>query len=133
VAEELIFGEVSTGAQNDLQRAADIARRMVKEYGMSERLGAVAFEPERRPLFLPTGDGLSGGKPYSEDTARQIDQEVKLIVDETHARVREILTQRGSQMKAVAQRLLEQEVLEGEELRQLLKKQEADEKIEAKL
>jgi cell division protease FtsH len=133
VAEELTFGEVSTGAQNDLQRAADIARRMVKEYGMSERLGAVAFEPERRPLFLPTGDGLSGSKPYSEDTARQIDQEVKLIVDETHVRVRQILTQRGSQMKAVAQRLLEQEVLEGEELRQLLKKPEVAETIAGKL
>ncbi len=62
-AEALTFGEVSTGAQNDLQRAADIARRMVKEYGMSPRLGAVAFEPERRPLFLPAGDGLGGGKP----------------------------------------------------------------------
>ncbi|HWU39250.1 MAG TPA: ATP-dependent zinc metalloprotease FtsH, partial [Candidatus Acidoferrum sp.] len=62
-AEALTFGEVSTGAQNDLQRAADTARRMVKEYGMSPRLGAVAFEPERRPLFLPGGDGLGNGKP----------------------------------------------------------------------
>ena len=119
-AEALIFGEVSTGAQNDLQRAADIARRMVKEYGMSERLGALAFEPERRPLFLPGGDGFSGGKPYSEETAREIDQEVKRIVDATEARVREILTQRDGHLQAIAQRLLEKEVLEGEELRQLL-------------
>ena len=119
-AEALIFGEVSTGAQNDLQRAADIARRMVKEYGMSERLGALAFEPERRPLFLPGGDGFSGGKPYSEETAREIDQEVKRIVDATEARVRNLLTQGNGHLQAIAQRLLEKEVLEGEELRQLL-------------
>ncbi|MBI2916904.1 MAG: AAA family ATPase, partial [Chloroflexi bacterium] len=119
-AEALTFGEVSTGAQNDLQRAADIARRMVKEYGMSERLGAMAFEPERRPLFLPGADGLSSSKPYSEETAREIDQEVKRIVDETEARVREILSQRDGDLKAIAQRLLEKGVLEGEELRRLL-------------
>jgi cell division protease FtsH len=94
---------------------------MVKEYGMSERLGAVAFEPERRPLFLPAGDGLGlGGKAYSEETAREIDEEVKRIVDETEARVREILTQRDGDLKAIAQRLLQKEVLEGQELRQLL-------------
>jgi cell division protease FtsH len=120
-AEALMFGEVSTGAQNDLQRAADIARRMVKEYGMSARLGAVAYEPERRPLFLPGGDGLSGTKPYSEETAREIDEEVKRIVDETEGRVREILTKRGSDLKAVSQRLLEKEVLEGDELHMLLR------------
>jgi cell division protease FtsH len=120
VAEQITFGEVSTGAQNDLQRAADIARRMVKEYGMSERLGALAFEPERRPLFLPAGDGLTGGKAYSEETAREIDIEVKRIVDETEGRVRTILTQGNGHLRALAQRLLEKEVLEGEELRQLL-------------
>ena len=120
-AEALMFGEVSTGAQNDLQRAADIARRMVKEYGMSARLGAVAYEPERRPLFLPGGDGLSGAKPYSEETAREIDEEVKRIVDETEGRVREILTKRGPDLKAVSQRLLEKEVLEGDELHMLIR------------
>jgi len=120
-AEQITFGEVSTGAQNDLQRAADIARRMVKEYGMSEGLGAVAFEPERRPLFLPGGDGLGlGGKAYSEETAREIDVEVKRIVDETERRAREILTRRDGDLEALAQRLLEKEVLEGQELRQLL-------------
>ncbi len=119
-AEAITFGEVSTGAQNDLQRAADIARRMVKEYGMSERLGPLAFEPERRPLFLPAGDGMSGGTPYSEETAREIDREVKGIVDATEARVQELLTRKNSQLKALAQRLLDKEVLEGEELRQLL-------------
>ncbi|HSB72464.1 MAG TPA: ATP-dependent zinc metalloprotease FtsH [Candidatus Methylomirabilis sp.] len=126
-AEALTFGEVSTGAQNDLQRAADIARRMVKEYGMSERLGAVAFEPERRPMFLPGGNGLSGGAPYSETTAREIDEEVKRIVDETERRVQDLLTQRKSQLQAVAQRLLQKEVLDGEELRALLDGQQTGE------
>jgi cell division protease FtsH len=121
-AEQLTYGEVSTGAQNDLQRAADIARRMVKEYGMSERLGAVAFEPDRRPIFLPGGDGLGGGRAYSEETAREIDVEVKRIVDETEMRVKDLLTKRDRDLKAIAQRLLEKEVLEGEELRQLLGK-----------
>ncbi len=119
-AEALIFGEVSTGAQNDLQRAADIARRMVKEYGMSPRLGALAFEPERRPLYLSAGDGLTGGKPYSEETAREIDEEVKRIVDETDSRVRDILTKRDGDLKTIAQRLLDKEVLEGDELQALL-------------
>jgi cell division protease FtsH len=119
-AESVTFGEVSTGAQNDLQRAADIARRMVKEYGMSERLGAVAYEPERRPLFLPGGNGLSGGIQYSEATAREIDEEVKRILDETDARVQDVLTKRKSQLEALAQRLLQKEVLEGDELRALL-------------
>lgn len=87
---------------------------------MSERLGAVAFEPERRPLFIPGGDGFSGSKPYSEETSREIDEEVKRIVDETEGRVREILSQGNGHLAAIAQRLLEKEVLEGDELRQLL-------------
>jgi cell division protease FtsH len=120
VAEELTFGEVSTGAQNDLQRAAEIARRMVTEYGMSERLGALAFGSERRALFLPGGDGLSGGKSYSEDTAREIDQEIKRIIDETAKRVTTILSQGNGHLKGIAERLLTKEVLEGDELRELL-------------
>jgi cell division protease FtsH len=121
-AEAIVYGEVSTGAQNDLQRAADIARRMVKEYGMSERLGAVAFESERRPLFLPGGNGVSGlgGKEYSEETAREIDQEVKRIVDGSETRVHELLTRERERLSSITTRLLEKEVLEGEELRALL-------------
>jgi len=87
---------------------------------MSERLGALAFEPERRSLFLPAGDGWSGGKPYSEETAREIDEEVRRIVDETEGRARDILTKRDGDLKAIAQRLLDKEVLEGDELKALL-------------
>ena len=92
----------------------------MKEYGMSERLGAVAYEPERRPLFLPGGNGLSGGTQYSEATAREIDEEVKGIVDETETRVQDLLTKRKGQLQVLAERLLHKEVLEGEELRALL-------------
>ncbi len=76
VAEEIIFGEVSTGAQNDLGRATDIAKSMVKEYGMSEKLGLMTFERERKPLFL-NFDPSPGTKDYSEETAREIDDEIK--------------------------------------------------------
>jgi cell division protease FtsH len=126
-AEALVYGEVSTGAQNDLQRAADIARRMVKEYGMSDRLGAVAYESERRPLFLPAGNGVGnlGGKEYSEETAREIDQEIKRIVDESEGRVHQLLTRERERLGQVAARLLEKEVLEGGELRALLGSREA--------
>jgi len=124
VAEELAFGEVSTGAQNDLQRAADMARRMVKEYGMSDKLGAVAFEPERHPLFLQAGDIFGTSRPYSEETARQIDEEVRRLIEEAHTRVRGVLAKREADLHAVAQRLLEKEVLEGEELQELLKGRE---------
>jgi cell division protease FtsH len=95
---------------------------MVKEYGMSDRLGAVAFESDRRPLFLPAGNGVGslGGKEYSEETAREIDQEIKRITNDTESRVHEILIRRREQLGSITLRLLEKEVLEGEELRALL-------------
>jgi len=117
-AEEAIFGDVSTGGHNDLQRAADIARRMVVEYGMSQKFGPLAFASTRGPMFL---DGTAGGaKDYSEETAREIDQEVARITQETYDRVREIITRRRDDLERIARRLLEIEVLEGEELQHLL-------------
>jgi len=128
VAEEIIFGEVSTGAQNDLQRAAGIARSMVTEYGMTEKFGPLTFETERRPLFLDIGLP-NGPKAYSEDTAREIDQEVKKLIDGSYAAVREMLTQNQERLRTLAKVLLEKETLEGEEIRQVLgvpeKKKEA--------
>src|SRR5574341_13833 len=112
VAEEIVFGEVSTGAQNDLQRAANIARSMVTEYGMTEKFGPLTFEKERRPLFLDMGLP-SGSKEYSEDTAREIDQEVKRIVDDMHKKVRELLTGNQERLKTLAVALLEKETIEG--------------------
>jgi cell division protease FtsH len=118
VAEELVFGEISTGAQNDLQRATEIARSMVTEYGMNDRMGLVTYEKERRSLFLP--DSGLGAKPYSEEKAAEIDEEVSKSIAETHQRVRDILTGRRETLGTIAKLLLEKEVVQGEELRTLL-------------
>jgi len=118
VAEEIVFGEISTGAHNDLQRATDIATSMVKEFGMSEKLGYVTFEKEKQPLFLPSS--LFPTREYSEDTAKQIDEEVKKIVDETYLRVKEILTAKKDKMGELARLLLEKEVVEEAELKRIL-------------
>jgi cell division protease FtsH len=128
MAEVIIFGEVSTGAQNDLQRAAGIARSMVTEYGMTEKFGPLTFEKERRPLFLDMGLP-NGPKAYSEDTAREIDQEVKKLIDTSYQKVKEMLTQNQDRLRTLAKVLLEKETLEGEEIRKVLglpeKKKEA--------
>jgi cell division protease FtsH len=119
VGEEVHFGEISTGAQNDLYRATDIARSMVREYGMSERLGPLTFERERRPLFLETMMPPAS-KDYSEATAQEIDREVSSLVDKAYKRAKEILESKRDTLDKVAQVLLDKEVLEGEELRQFL-------------
>ena len=121
-AEELVFGEVSTGAQDDLVKATNIARSMVLEYGMSDKLGVVAFR-EERPQFLQVTP-FPTPKEYSEETAREIDAEVRRIVEEAHQRARRILEGRISRLHKVAQVLLEKEVIEGEELRRLLRGEE---------
>jgi cell division protease FtsH len=118
VAEEIIFKDISTGAQNDLQRATDIARSMVTEYGMSDKLGLVTYAKERRPLFLDTG--ISPGKEYSEETAQEIDAEVSRLMQACHDRVREILTEKQGQLETISQTLLEKETILGEELQELL-------------
>ena len=120
VAEELVFGEISTGAQNDLQRATDIARSMVTEYGMSERLGLVTYERERRPMFLP--ESFSPSKAYSEEKAAQIDEEVARVMEEAHQRVRGILGGNRNVLDQLAHLLLEKELVQGEELRKMLGK-----------
>ena len=118
VAEEIVFGEISTGAHNDLQRTTDIAMSMVKEYGMSEKLGYVTFEKEKKPLFLPSS--FFSSKEYSEETARQIDAEVKKIIDETYQRVKEILTSHKDKLEELARLLLEKEVVEEADLKKII-------------
>ena len=120
IAEEIIFGEISTGAHNDLQRATDIATSMVKEYGMSEKLGYVTFEKEKRPLFLQSP--FQPSREYSEDTAKEIDEEVKHIIDESYTRAKGILAQNEAKLKKLAKMLLEKEVVEGEDLKKVLGK-----------
>jgi cell division protease FtsH len=118
VAEEIIFGEISTGAHNDLQRATDIATSMVKEFGMSEKLGYVTFEKEKNPLFLPSS--LFSSKEYSEETAKQIDEEVKKIIDEAYHKVKEILMDKKDKVEGLAHLLLEKEVVEEADLKKIL-------------
>jgi len=118
VAEEITFGEISTGAHNDLQRATDIATSMVKEFGMSEKLGYVTFEKEKNPLFLPSS--LFSSREYSEDTAKQIDEEVKKIVDETYHKAKEILMAKKGELGELARLLLEKEVVEEAGLKKIL-------------
>ncbi len=119
VAEEVHFGEISTGAQNDLFRATDIARSMVREYGMSDKLGPMTFERERRPLFLDMMMPPSS-KDYSEATAQEIDREVSSLVEKAHHRATELLEGKRATLEQVAKVLLEKEVIEGEELRRML-------------
>jgi len=118
VSEEIIFGEISTGAHNDLQRATDIATSMVKEYGMSEALGYVTFEKEKKPFFLPPT--LTSSKEYSEETARKIDEEVKKIIDQAYHRTKEILQGKKDKLEELARFLLEKEVVEEADLKKIL-------------
>jgi len=120
VAEELVYGEVSTGAHNDLERATELARLMVMKYGMSERIGLVTFG-ERSPLFLRgTGSPWGGEREYSEETARAIDEEVRTILDRTHDRVRGLLTTKKAILISAAEELKRTETLEGDRLRRAL-------------
>jgi cell division protease FtsH len=118
-AEEIALGEISTGAQNDLQRATDIARAMVTEFGMSDSLGAINYDGNKRARFLdipiPQERGL-----YGEETAQKIDAEIKRILTDAHASARRILSENRDKLEKVTRRLLDVEVMEGEELRRLL-------------
>ncbi|MGO9022075.1 MAG: ATP-dependent zinc metalloprotease FtsH [Syntrophobacteraceae bacterium] len=116
VSEEIIFGDISTGAQNDLQRATDIARRMIMEYGMSEKLGPLTYVSEQRSAHLDLGLG-SRDRDFSEKTAQQIDEEISGIIEGTHRSVRMILTQQRSMLEKLAKILLEKESIDGEELK----------------
>jgi cell division protease FtsH len=120
VAEEIVFNEISTGAGNDLERVTDLARRMVMEYGMSRELGPINYRGAPRPQFITGGDGMGEGRSYSEETAREIDQEVYGIVDGTYSRVRGILEADREILETLSQRLLEKEVVDESELRTIM-------------
>jgi len=118
-AEELVFNDISTGAHNDLSRATDMARSMVKEYGMSERLGQVYFAHKRQPQFLNPMPEARG--EYSDETAQIIDEEVRRIIDDQYAVALAILRKNMDLLKRTAIQLLEDEVIEGPTLADLLK------------
>ena len=120
IAEELVYADVSTGAQNDLERASEIARSMVMDYGMS-RLGRVAYRESPRSPFLTGGGGEAApARSHSEQTAREIDEEVRRIIDSSMDRVRRIIESRRGALEAITKRLIEREVIDGEELRSVI-------------
>ena len=118
-AEEIIFGDTSTGAANDLEKANDIARRMVCKFGMSDRLGPVTFGKQEENIFL--GREFAQHQDYSEDTAREIDIEVTLILKEGYEVAKQILTDKEDVLHRIAEALLEREVLDGSEIDALMR------------
>jgi cell division protease FtsH len=117
-AEEIFFDDISTGAHNDLSKATDIARSMVKEYGMSPSVGQVYFSREKRPLFLEAG--LQGGGEYSEATAQLIDKEIGEIISGQYIKALEIVRGHRDILEKAAVVLLEKEKIDGKELRALM-------------
>jgi cell division protease FtsH len=118
-AEEIIFGDISTGAHNDLARATDIARSMVKEYGMSAKIGHVYFAREKQSRFLNI-PGYQGAVEYSEATAEMIDSEVREIIKQQYETAHNILDSKKTLLKKSAELLLEKETIEGDILKQLI-------------
>ncbi|HEU5201977.1 MAG TPA: cell division protein FtsH, partial [Nitrospira sp.] len=121
IAEELIFGEASTGAQNDLVKVTDIAKSMVKAYGMSEKVGTITLERERQPQFVQIQPSQEKGD-YSEETARDIDREIRRIVDGQYERVKQLLAEKKSALVEGAKVLLEREVISGGDLKTIMDK-----------
>ena len=117
-AEKLMLGDISTGASNDIERASHIARKMVTAYGMSEKLGSIAFESGHDEVFI--GKTMGQTRSYSEKTAAEIDDEVKAIIDRAYARCEEILTARREVLTAVAEYLLAHETMTGEEFERMV-------------
>ena len=124
-AEEVIFGSITTGASNDLQRATDLAERMVTTYGMSKVLGPLAYEQGQQNMFL--GNGMANPRrSVSDQTAEAIDKEIKEIVETAHQQALDILRRNQDLLNTIANQLLETEVIEGEKLDKLLSQVQAD-------
>ena len=125
VAEQLVLGDISTGASNDIQKASSIARAMVTKYGMSEKLGTIAYGNESDEVFI--GRTMAQARSYSEDVAGLIDEEVKSIVDRAYTRCEEILTRCRPQLELTAQYLLAHETMSGAEFAKVFTDPEAEE------
>jgi len=118
VAEDLIFKDVTTGAQNDLERATKIARQMITEYGMSETIGPITLGRKEHQIFL--GRDISEQRDYSEEIANKIDKEVKKIIESAYTQAKDILIKNKRKLKKIARNLMERETLEGKDLDDLL-------------
>jgi cell division protease FtsH len=117
-AEEVVYGTRTTGAENDIEQATQIARHMVTRWGMSDKVGMVQLAPRENPYLGPAG-GLMGSKPFSEDTARIIDAEVHRIIDECHSDAKRLLTEHRKQLDALVQALMQRETLNEQEILQV--------------
>jgi cell division protease FtsH len=120
-AEEIIFGadKVSNGASGDIKMATDQARRMITEWGMSDKLGMIAYGDNSQEVFL--GHSVTQNKNVSEHTAQEIDREIKAIIDHAYAKAKSILTENVEELHRIARGLLEYETLSGDEIRQVLR------------
>jgi cell division protease FtsH len=118
VAEQLIYQQTSTGTKNDIEQATNIARKMVQEWGMSEKLGFIAFGQEDEPIFL--GKQIAQHKDYSENTAQKIDEEIQQILKECMNEVEKLLLDHKDQLTLLAETLVEKETLDDREIRELI-------------
>ncbi len=116
-AEKLIFGDTTTGSSNDIEKATNLARRMVTEFGMSEKLGPLAFGKREEMVFL--GREIGEQRNYSDDVAKQIDEEVRAIIDRGYARAMEVLTTYKDRLIQLAERLVAEETIESEAFEEL--------------
>ncbi len=127
-AEEIVFGDFTSGAANDIERATEIARRMVCEYGMSEQFGPLAWGKTEHEVFL--GKELTRMRNYSEEVAKMIDIEVQKIITDCYNKAKDILTKNRGKMEEIVSILMEREVISGDELRELLNGKETNESTE---
>jgi cell division protease FtsH len=118
VAEDIAFGDVTSGARGDIKQATGIARKMVCQWGMSEKLGMIEYGEGDEPVFLARD--FNRTRDYSESTAQAIDAEVKLLIDEAYGRATTLLTEKRPQLEIIAKALLEWETLEGPQIRDLI-------------
>jgi len=127
VAEEVALGHITTGAGNDLERATTLARKMVCEWGMSEKLGPITFGKREELIFL--GREVTQQQDYSESTAEEIDREVKSLVVESYNRSKELISENKDKLEAMADALLERESLDGDEIQMILRGEELPPKL----
>jgi cell division protease FtsH len=125
IAEELFFPDISSGAGDDIRKATELARRMVCQFGMSEKMGPLCYIEEEEHLFL--GHEIARTRNHSEETSRQIDVEVRRIIDEAYVRAKEIVSQNRDKLETLAQALLKYEMISGDEVRMLLRGEKIDE------
>ncbi|MEM9481824.1 MAG: cell division protein FtsH, partial [Verrucomicrobiota bacterium] len=118
VAEEITFGDVTSGASGDIKMATDLARKMVCQWGMSEELGMVEYGDHQEHLFLARD--MAAGRNYSEDTAQKIDHEVKRLIDNAYQKAKDLLLDHRKELELIAKALLEFETLDGKHIRDII-------------